>query len=126
VAAATYFADIEKQNFSLMHCWNILKDEPKWIELKRRMDEKPQSSSAGDAATQDSNSSMMPIDLEVSPPSSSTRKHPMGRDAAKAERKKAKYRMIMQPRCINCPLKRFRCLKRVRLNGRFDSVRWLI
>jgi hypothetical protein len=90
VAAATYFADIEKQNFSLMHCWNILKDEPKWIELKRRMDEKPRSSSAGDAATQDSNSSMMPIDLEVSPPSSSTRKHPMGRDAAKAERKKAK------------------------------------
>jgi hypothetical protein len=29
VAAATYFADIEKWNFSLMHCWNILKDEPK-------------------------------------------------------------------------------------------------
>jgi muramoyltetrapeptide carboxypeptidase LdcA involved in peptidoglycan recycling len=32
----------------------------------------------------------MHIDLEVSPPSSSTRKRPMGRDAAKAERKKAK------------------------------------
>jgi hypothetical protein len=40
--------------------------------------------------TQNSNSSMMPIDLEVSPLSSSTRKHPMGRDAAKAERKKEK------------------------------------
>jgi hypothetical protein len=73
-----------------MQCWNILKDEPKWIELKRRMDDKPQSSSTGDAATQDSNSSMMPIDLEVYPPSSSTRNHLMGRDAAKAERKKAK------------------------------------
>jgi hypothetical protein len=73
-----------------MHCWNILKDGPKWIELKRRMDGKPQSSSAGDAATQDSNSSTIPIDLEVSPPSSSTRKRPMGRDASKAERKKAK------------------------------------
>jgi hypothetical protein len=54
------------------------------------MDDKPQSSSTGDAATQDSNSSTMPIDLEVYPPSSSIRKHPMGRDAAKAERKKAK------------------------------------
>jgi hypothetical protein len=32
----------------------------------------------------------MHIDLEVSPPSSSTRKLLMGRDAAKAERKKAK------------------------------------
>jgi hypothetical protein len=32
----------------------------------------------------------MPIDLEVSPPSSSTRKCPMGRDAAKAEKKKVK------------------------------------
>jgi hypothetical protein len=90
VAATTYFADIEKQNFSLMHSWNILKDEPKWIELKRMMDDKPQSSSAGDAATQDSNSSTMPIDLEVSPLSSSTRKRLMGRDATKAKRKKAK------------------------------------
>jgi hypothetical protein len=90
VAAVTYFADIEKQNFSLMHCWNILKDKPKWIELKRKMDEKPQSSSAGDAATQDSNTSTMPIDLEVSPLSSSTGKRPMGRDVVKAERKKAK------------------------------------
>jgi hypothetical protein len=33
---------------------------------------------------------MMSIDLEVSPSSSSTRKRPMGRDAAKAERKKVK------------------------------------
>jgi hypothetical protein len=90
VAVAAYFADIEKWNFSLVHCWNILKDEPKWIELKRRLDDKTQSSSARDAATQDSNSSMMPTDLEVSPPSSSTRKSPMGRDAAKAERKKEK------------------------------------
>jgi hypothetical protein len=41
VPAAAYFADIEKRNFSLMHWWNILKDELKWIELKRRMDDKP-------------------------------------------------------------------------------------
>jgi hypothetical protein len=63
-----------------------LKDEPKWIELKRMMDEKPRTSSARDATTQDSNSSTTPLD--VSSPGSSTRKHPMRRDAAKAERKK--------------------------------------
>jgi hypothetical protein len=60
------------------------------MDRTRRMDDKPQSNSVGDAATQDSNSSKMPIDLEVSPLSSSTRKRRMGRDAAKAERKKAK------------------------------------
>jgi hypothetical protein len=90
VAATTYFADIEKQNFSLMHCWNILNDEPKWIELKRRMDDKPQISSVGDATTQDSNFGTMPVEPEVSSPSSSIRKCPMGRDATKAKRKKAK------------------------------------
>jgi hypothetical protein len=53
------------------------------------MDDKPQASSAGDAATQDSNSSTTPFDPDVSSPSSFTRKHPMGRDAAKSERKNA-------------------------------------
>ena len=38
VAAATDFASVEKHNFTLMHCWQILKDEPKWMELKRKMD----------------------------------------------------------------------------------------
>jgi hypothetical protein len=59
VVVAAYFADIEKWNFSLMHYWNILKDEPKWILLKRRMDDKSQSSSTGDAGTQDSNSNIV-------------------------------------------------------------------
>ncbi|KAJ1266422.1 hypothetical protein BS78_08G149900 [Paspalum vaginatum] len=36
VEAAAQFAVIEKHNFTLMHCWNILKDEPKWLELKWR------------------------------------------------------------------------------------------
>jgi hypothetical protein len=67
-----------------------LEDDPKWIELKRRMDEMPQSSCTGDAATQDSNFSTMPIDLEVSPLSSSIRKRPMGRDAAKSRKKEGK------------------------------------
>jgi hypothetical protein len=52
VAAAAYFVEIEKRNFSLMHCWNILKDEPKWIKLKRRMDDKPQSTGMPPLKTQ--------------------------------------------------------------------------
>jgi hypothetical protein len=127
MAATTYFADIEKQNFSLMHCWNILKDGSKWIELKRRMDDKPQPSSARDAATQDSNSSTMHINLEVSPPSSSTRKLLMGRDAAKAERKKAKSRSHeYAAKMHELSIERFRCLKRVRLSERFDTMKSLI
>jgi hypothetical protein len=53
------------------------------------MDDKPQTNFAGDAATQDSNSSTTPLDPDVSSLGSSTRKHPMGRDAAKAEWKVA-------------------------------------
>jgi hypothetical protein len=67
-----------------------LKDELKWIELKRRMDDKPQSSFVRDAGSQDLNSNTMLIDFEVSPLSRSTRKHPLGRDATKAEMKKVK------------------------------------
>ena len=43
VAAAADFASVKKHNFTLMHCWKILKDEPKWMELKRKMDT-PQNS----------------------------------------------------------------------------------
>jgi hypothetical protein len=52
------------------------------------MDDKPQTNFAGDAATQDSNSSTTPLDPDVSSLGSSTRKHPMGRYAAKVEWKK--------------------------------------
>ncbi|CAL5075931.1 unnamed protein product [Urochloa decumbens] len=82
VAAAADFAAIEKHNFTLMHCWRILKDEPKWMELKSKMDN-PQNSS----------SSAQPLNLNLYPddpsPASSTGKRPMGRDAAKAAKKKA-------------------------------------
>ncbi|CAN6203205.1 unnamed protein product [Urochloa humidicola] len=82
VAAAADFAAIEKHNFTLMHCWRILKDEPKWMELKSKMD-----------TPQNSSSSTHPLDLNLDPddpsPASSTGKRPMGRDAAKAAKKKA-------------------------------------
>ena len=43
VAAAADFVSVEKHNFTLMHCWQIMKDEPKWMELKKKMDT-PQNS----------------------------------------------------------------------------------
>jgi len=86
VAAAADFAAVEQHNFSLMHCWNILKDEPKWMDLKRKMD-RPEDNVAGLDAAQACNS--VDLDPPLSFPSRSTGKRPMGRDAAKAARKKA-------------------------------------
>lgn len=69
-----------------MHCWNILKDEPKWMDLKKRMD-KPQINAAGDSTPHESNT--VDLDPVDSSPISSTGKRPMGRDAAKTAKKKA-------------------------------------
>jgi hypothetical protein len=80
VAAAANFAAIEKHNFTLMHCWKILKDEPKWAELKRRMDTPSNSSSE--------HHNIIDLDLNEPSPARSTGKRPMGRDAAKAAKKK--------------------------------------
>ncbi|CAL4975054.1 unnamed protein product [Urochloa decumbens] len=82
VAAAANFAAIEKHNFTLMHCWRILKDEPKWMELKSKMDT-PQNSS--------SSAHMLNLNLDPDDPSpaSSAGKRPMGRDATKSAKKKA-------------------------------------
>ncbi|KAJ1289788.1 hypothetical protein BS78_02G191300 [Paspalum vaginatum] len=87
VAAATNFVTFEKHNVSLMYCWHILKDEPKWMELKRSMD-KPKKSSQ-EATPHNSNSNTVDLDLNESPVDISSGKRPMGRDTAKAARKKA-------------------------------------
>lgn len=71
-----------------MHCWHILKDVPKWMELKRNMD-KPKSSGTKDATPERSNSNMVDRDPNDTSPSSSSRKRPIGRDVAKAAKKKA-------------------------------------
>ncbi|CAO2177288.1 unnamed protein product [Urochloa humidicola] len=87
VAAAADFAAIETHNFTLMHCWKILKDEPKWLELKKKMDTLQNSASS-------EQHNVFNLDLnspsEHTSPASSAGKRPMGRDAAKAAKKKAK------------------------------------
>ncbi|OEL17101.1 hypothetical protein BAE44_0021880, partial [Dichanthelium oligosanthes] len=70
----------------LMHCWNILKDEPKWMDLKRKIDKI--ADNAGEVPVPHG-SNTVDLDPGEASPGSSTEKCPMGRDAAKAARKKA-------------------------------------
>ncbi|RCV19393.1 hypothetical protein SETIT_3G380400v2 [Setaria italica] len=87
VATAADFAAIEKHNFTLMHCWQILKDEPKWMELKRKMDT-PQNSASRENVLTSEQRNILDLDPDDSSAASSTGKRPMGRDAAKAAKEK--------------------------------------
>ncbi|CAN6207947.1 unnamed protein product [Urochloa humidicola] len=80
--AASNFAAICKHNFAFMHCWNLMKDEPKWQDPKSRS---VANTAVGAGFADD------PINLgdEVGTPSAEAGNRPMGRDAAKAAKKKA-------------------------------------
>jgi hypothetical protein len=75
-------------SFAYMHCWSIMKGHPKWMELRPTW---PTGDSLdevlGDEVPQDTNT--VDQSAESSPPAGSSGKRPMGRDAAKAARKKA-------------------------------------
>ncbi|RLN34939.1 hypothetical protein C2845_PM03G00830 [Panicum miliaceum] len=78
--AAANFAAILRHNFAYMHCWNIMKDEPKWQDPKPRSFAK---SAGGDGEATinlgDDNGSQ----------AAEADERPMGRDSAKAPKKKA-------------------------------------
>uniref|UniRef100_K3ZM75 No apical meristem-associated C-terminal domain-containing protein n=1 Tax=Setaria italica TaxID=4555 RepID=K3ZM75_SETIT len=86
--AAANFAGILKHNFAYMHCWEIMKDEPKWQDPKPRGFGK---STGGDGFGEDSSHEPDTNDLgdDNSSPTGSARRRPMGRDSAKAAKKKA-------------------------------------
>ena len=88
VAAAADFASVEKHNFTLMHCWQILKDEPKWMELKRKMDT-PQNSNFRENVPPSVQRDIFDLHPEKSSSTSPSRKRPMGRDTSKEAKKKA-------------------------------------
>lgn len=83
--AAARFAVVEKHNFTLLHCWNILKDEPKWLELKSK---EWKSKTARDEEeplrehTPHGSNSFDP-DTDLSSPPNSTGEQPLEVDAAK-------------------------------------------
>ncbi|XP_004967097.2 uncharacterized protein LOC101766508 [Setaria italica] len=86
--ATANFAGILKHNFAYMHCWEIMKDEPKWQDPKPRGFGK---STGGDGFGEDSSHEPDTSDLgdDNSSPTGSARRRPMGRDSAKAAKKKA-------------------------------------
>ncbi|CAN6317651.1 unnamed protein product [Urochloa humidicola] len=77
--AAANFAAIVKHNFAYLHCWELIKDEPKWKDPKPKAFAK---SAGGDGFGEDSSHDLG--DDNGSPPGSA-----MGRDSAKAVKKKA-------------------------------------
>jgi hypothetical protein len=83
----TQFAEAEGHPFQYMHCWDIMKDEPKWMDTKHNKGPLPvQAYDGGDPVKQGSNS--VP-DANSPSPASDAGKRPLGRDASKAARKKA-------------------------------------
>ncbi|KAF8780008.1 hypothetical protein HU200_002020 [Digitaria exilis] len=88
VAATANFAGVEKHNFTLMQCWQVLKDEPKWWELKTKIDATPNSASRKSVPSSLSRD-ISDLDPNKSSSTSPSKKRPMGRDAAKEAKKKA-------------------------------------
>ncbi|TVU34056.1 hypothetical protein EJB05_15881, partial [Eragrostis curvula] len=80
--AAVTFAAILKHQFSYLHCWELMKDEPRWQDAKSRANSK---SAAGEGFGEDT------INLEDGncSPTRATETRPMGRDQAKAAKKAA-------------------------------------
>lgn len=74
--ACANFADIEGHSFAYMHCWEILKDEPKWQDPAAPEDD---TEAAGEDTSLDSNRI-----------NAAAGKRPIGRDRAKAASKRSK------------------------------------
>uniref|UniRef100_K3XPG9 No apical meristem-associated C-terminal domain-containing protein n=1 Tax=Setaria italica TaxID=4555 RepID=K3XPG9_SETIT len=84
---AANFAGILKYNFAYMHCWEITKDEPKWQDPKPRGFGK---STGGVSFGEDSSHEPDTNDFgdDNSCPTGSAGRRSMGRDSAKAAKKK--------------------------------------
>eukprot|EP00267_Zea_mays_P031122 XP_008663107.2 uncharacterized protein LOC103641541 [Zea mays] len=81
--AASRFAAIEKKPFHFLHCWAILKDQPKWMD--NHMGQQNQQANANPT-----HSNTVNVDAEESVPSSFTSKRPLGRDSSKEKAKRTK------------------------------------
>jgi hypothetical protein len=80
--AAARFAAVEGHPFTFMHCWNELKDEPKWMDVANKgavVPEAPTQHTPQDSNTGDQDGS-------ADQAGGSTGKRPMGRDAAKKKK----------------------------------------
>ncbi|KAL6856989.1 hypothetical protein ACP4OV_018371 [Aristida adscensionis] len=78
--AAANFASIQKRNFPFIHCWELMKNEPKWQDPKQREISKE---ALGSDFGEDN------INVGGSNAGGSGGSRPMGRDSAKAAKKNA-------------------------------------
>ncbi|TVU33323.1 hypothetical protein EJB05_25133 [Eragrostis curvula] len=80
--AAATFAAVLKHQFSYLHCWELMKDEPRWQDAKSRANSK---ATAGEGFGDEY------VNLEDvnCSPTRATETRPMGRDQAKAAKKAA-------------------------------------
>jgi hypothetical protein len=79
--AATRFVAVEKKPFHFLHCWTILKDQPKWMDHHMGHQNPPPNPIGTQSNTVD-------IDAEESVRSSFTSKRPLGHDSSKEKAKK--------------------------------------
>jgi len=78
--AAANFSAVQKHNFAYMHCWNVMKDEPKWQDPKPRSFPK---SGGGE------NDGIVNLEDDNGIPTGAPEERPMGRDTSKVPKKKA-------------------------------------
>jgi hypothetical protein len=81
--ATSTFAAIEKKSFHFLHCWAMLKDQPKWMDSHMGHQNQP----ANPAPTQ---SNAIDVDAEDSVPTSFTSKRPLGRGFIKEKAKRTR------------------------------------
>ena len=84
--ALTLFASVQARPFTMTHCWNILKNEVKWLDLQNTVKEKD-----GRGATQNAADGANFVDVDGSStfPPSGLGKRPIGRDRAKESKKRS-------------------------------------
>jgi len=73
----------------LMHCWKILKDEPKWQDLVVVMRQSGKNNEQEDDCYVTAPSNQGDTEAEPSTPSSGGTKRPPGRDSSKAKKQKS-------------------------------------
>ena len=91
--ALTLFASIQDRPFTMSHCWDILKNEVKWLELENTGKHKE---ARGGAQPVEQNNGLLEdgshsahVDGACSSPGSRLGKRPIGRDRAKEARKRS-------------------------------------
>ncbi|OEL30499.1 hypothetical protein BAE44_0008482 [Dichanthelium oligosanthes] len=86
VEAITRYNSLEKRPFAVAHCWAILKNEAKWLDMQDIRTEDNLGLGLDEA------SEGFPDAAESNDEGSRARKRPLGRDAAKEPRKRASSR----------------------------------